>query len=126
MDLIWRPHFPTGESSIWYLLRGTDELARVAKRVDGAGWLSEVGRHRRDWTKRPQRVAPTRETAMRWAMAWTRANLSRILESEIAPLVRTACGTLSTAPEIYGARVGILLGHAGAKTDAAGDAPGRC
>ena len=77
MDLQWRPHFP-GCDSLAYLVLGTDELARVAKRVDGRGWVSEVGRHRRDFRRRPFVIAPSRAAAIRWAEAWTRANLERI------------------------------------------------
>jgi hypothetical protein len=77
MDLEWRPLYP-GLGSILLLVYGTDELARVAQRVNGQGWLSEVARHQRDHRRRPQVVAPTRAAAMRWAERWTRANLERI------------------------------------------------
>lgn len=94
MELHWEPHFADCDS-IHYLLLGTDQLARVARRVDGAGWLSEVGRHRRDWKRRPTLVAPSKRAAMRWAEAWTRANLARIVETELPPMYRTQCGTLT-------------------------------
>ena len=99
--LRWEPHFPRGDSTIWYLLFGTDQLARVTRRVDGAGWVSEVGRYRRDWKARPAVNAPTRAAAIRWAERWTRANLARIPELELPPLVATHCGTKTTAPEAY-------------------------
>jgi hypothetical protein len=94
--LRWEPHF-TGCDSIWYLMLGTDQLGRVALRVDGCTWLSEVGRHRRDWRRRPQVVAPTCALAMRWAERWTQVNLSRTLETELPPLWRMQCGVLSQA-----------------------------
>lgn len=95
VELRWEPHFP-GMDSIWYLMHGTDQLARVARRVD-AGWISEVARHRRDWRRRPTSVTPSRRAALRWAEAWTRANFERILD-ELPPLWRTQCGVLTMAP----------------------------
>lgn len=79
MELEWRPLFP-GMGSILLLMLGTDELARVAHRVNGQGWLSEVRRHQRDHHRRRYAVAPTRAAAMKWAERWTRANLHRIRE----------------------------------------------
>jgi hypothetical protein len=99
-QLRWEPHFP-GMDSIWYLMLGTDQLARVARRVD-AGWTSEVARHRRDWRRRPVATAPSRPAALRWAEAWTRANFDRILE-ELPPLWRTQCGVLTMASLEHGA-----------------------
>jgi hypothetical protein len=95
-DLRWEPHF-VGCDSIWYLLRGTDQLSRVARRVDGRTWLSEVARHRRDWRKRPQLIVASRALAMRWAERWTRANLARTLEIELPPMWRMQCGVLTQA-----------------------------
>jgi hypothetical protein len=96
IPLRWVTHSAGGDS-LAYLIRGTDELARIAKRVDGRGWLSEVGRHRRDWRERPCIVAPTRALAMKWAERWTRANLQRILDVELPPMVQTQCGTWTQA-----------------------------
>ena len=93
-QLRWESHFP-GMDSIWYLMLGTDQLARVARRVD-AGWTSAVARHRRDWRRRPVVTAPSRRAALRWAEAWTRANFDRILD-ELPPLWRAQCGVLTMA-----------------------------
>jgi hypothetical protein len=76
--------------------RGTDRLARVARHVDGRAWLSEVGRHRRDWKKRPQLVAGSRSTAMR-CEGWTRANLARTPDGELPPMWMMQCGILTQA-----------------------------
>ncbi len=54
------------------------ELASVQQRVDGAGWVSEVGRHQRDWRRRKHVITPTQGQAIKWAERWTRANLERI------------------------------------------------
>jgi hypothetical protein len=106
--LRWISHFE-GSDSIAYLMRGTDELARVAQRVDRRGWLSEVARHRRNWRARPSLVAPTRRLAMKWAQAWTHANLQRTLELELPPLVQTQCGTWTQSVAAYGAAPRAVL-----------------
>ena len=93
----WEPHDPRLDS-ILYLRLGLDEVARVARRVDGRGWLSEVARHRRDWRRRLQVIAPSKAAALRWAERWTQARLERI-RAELPPLQRTHCGTWRRAPE---------------------------
>ena len=91
MDLEWRPIVPDRDVPVRLFL-ALDELARVSQRVDGGGWVSHVGRHRRDYRQHLHVVAPTRALAIRWAEAWTRAHLTQIL-TELPRMVPGAGAT---------------------------------
>lgn len=91
MDLEWRPIVSDLEVPIGLFLV-LDELARVSQRVDGCGWVSHVGRHRRDYRRHLHAIAPTRALAIRWAEAWTRAHLTQI-RTELPHMVPGAGAT---------------------------------
>lgn len=78
MHLRWEPADPLVPSIVVIRIEWI-EVARVGPRQDGRTWLSQVARQRRDWRRRLHVVAPSQAAAMRWAMAWTRANLKDVL-----------------------------------------------
>jgi len=76
-DLHWEPLNYGRPNGDLVLMLGSTVVARVGRLVSGAGWLSTVGVHRQDWTRRPKVVAPTQVVAQKWAERWTRVNLER-------------------------------------------------
>lgn len=95
-DLHWEPMSPW-ITHVWLLRLGPDEVARVLKRADGAGWVSTVARHRQNYARRLSARAPSKSAAMRWAEAWCQANLATI-RAELPVLV---CGPAGIRVSVY-------------------------
>ena len=74
----WRP-LTSGQVQLnaYGLLVGTVEVARVTRRVDGAGWAVNVNRHL-DHEQRASAVYRNLFSALRQVEAWAAANSARL------------------------------------------------
>jgi hypothetical protein len=52
------------------------EVALASQRANGAGWLSEINRHK-DYTARKHAVASSRGQALCWMVRWTHQDILR-------------------------------------------------